>query len=140
RNYVRGEDRHSQAPEKSYLAGASFAYNFPVLSGIRFQMSNYGFDKFLVQETSINASINNYISVSWQGMLENHGSHRNIGTISVSIPEGYGSFWASRERTVVEGDLPLYDADNYSYGATVNFDKIIDRAGSFTISNTKDRR
>lgn len=140
RNYARGEGRHSQAPEKSYLAGASFAYNFPVLSGIRFQMSNYGFDKFLVQETSINASINNYISVSWQGMLENHGSHRNIGTISVSIPDGYGSFWASRERTVIEGDLPLYDADNYSYGATVNFDKIIDRTGSFTISNTKDRR
>lgn len=140
RNYVRGEDRHSQAPEKSYLAGASFAYNFPVLSGIRFQMSNYGFDKFLVQETSINASINNYISVSWQGMLENHGSHRNIGTISISIPDGYGSLWASRERTVIEGDLPLYDADNYSYGGTFNFDKLIDRAGSFTISNTKDRR
>ncbi|HHQ2585807.1 TPA: TcfC E-set like domain-containing protein [Providencia rettgeri] len=140
RNYVRGEGTHSQSPEKSYLAGASFGYNFPVLSGIRFQMSNYGFDKFVVQETSVNASLNNYISVSWQGMLENHGSHRNIATISINIPEGYGSLWASKEKTTIKGDLPLYDADSYSYGGTINFDKIIDRTGSFTISNTKDRR
>ncbi|EPL9572101.1 TcfC E-set like domain-containing protein [Providencia rettgeri] len=140
RHYVRGEGSHSQTPEKSYLAGVSFAYNFPVLSGVRFQMSNYGFDKFVVQETSVNASLNNYISVAWQGMLENHGSHRNIATISVNIPEGYGSLWASKEKTVVTGDLPLYDADSYSYGGTINFDKIIDRTGSFTISNTKDRR
>lgn len=140
RTYVRGEGSQSQAPEKSYLAGASFAYNFPVLSGIRFQMSNYGFDKFVVQETSVSASLNNYISVSWQGMLENHGSHRNITTISISLPEGYGSLWASKEKTSIKGDLPLYDADSYSYGGTFNFDKIIDRAGSFTISNTKDRR
>lgn len=140
KNYVRGDNSHGQTPDKSYLAGASFAYNFPVLSGIRFQMSNYGFDKFIVQETSINASINDYLSVSWQGLLENHGSYRNIGTISISIPEGYGSLWASREKTVINGDLPLYDADSYSYGGTFNLDKIIDRAGSFTISNTKDRR
>ncbi|MEY0427931.1 fimbrial biogenesis outer membrane usher protein, partial [Providencia rettgeri] len=107
---------------------------------VRFQMSNYGFDKFVVQETSINAALNNYISVNWQGMLENHGSYRNIATLSINIPEGYGSLWASKEKTVVSGDLPLYDADSYSYGGTINFDKIIDRTGSLTISNTKDRR
>ncbi len=33
--------------------------------------------------------------------------------------------------------LPLYDADSCSYGGTINFDKIIDRTGSLTISNTK---
>ena len=139
RNYVRNENLHSQSPEKSYLGGVSFAYNFPVLSGVRFQMSNYGFDKFIVQETGINATLNNYLSISWQTMLENHGSHRNIATISANIPEGYGSLWASKEKTVVTGDLPLYDADSYSYGGTINLDKIIDRAGSLTVSNTKDR-
>ncbi|MEY0973544.1 CS1-pili formation C-terminal domain-containing protein [Providencia huaxiensis] len=140
RHYVRDEGSTSQTPGKSHLIGASFAYNFPVLSGVRFQMSNYGFDKFVVQETSINAALNNYISVNWQGMLENHGSYRNIATLSVNIPEGYGSLWASKEKTVVSGDLPLYDADSYSYGGTINFDKIVDRTGSLTISNTKDRR
>lgn len=140
RKYVRGENAYSQAPDKSYLAGASFAYNFPALSGVRFQMSNYGFDKFLVQETSINASLNDTISISWQGMLENHGSYRSIETMSIRIPDGYGSLWASSERTVIKGDLPLYDADSYSYGGTFNFDKVIDRTGSLTISNTKDRR
>ncbi|MGC4885541.1 fimbrial biogenesis outer membrane usher protein, partial [Providencia hangzhouensis] len=139
RHYVRNEGSTSQTPGKSHLIGASFAYNFPVLSGVRFQMSNYGFDKFVVQETSINAALNNYISVNWQGMLENHGSYRNIATLSINIPEGYGSLWASKEKTVVSGDLPLYDADSYSYGGTINFDKIIDRTGSLTISNTKDR-
>ncbi|MCL0009270.1 TcfC E-set like domain-containing protein [Providencia rettgeri] len=140
RHYVRGDDSYSQTPGKSALAGVSFAYNFPVLSGVRFQMSNYGFDKFVVQETSVNASLNNYISVAWQGLLDNHGSHRNITTISVNIPEGYGSLWASKEKTIVSGELPLYDADSYSYGGTINFDKIINRTGSFTISNTKDNR
>lgn len=140
RNYVRSENSHGQTPAKSYLAGASFAYSFPVLSGIRFQMSNYGFDKFIVQETSVSASINDYLSVAWQGLIEKHGSHRNIGTISINIPDGYGSLWASKEKTIIKGDLPLYDADSYSYGGTFNFDKIIDRTGSLTISNTKDRR
>ncbi|ELX8380779.1 CS1-pili formation C-terminal domain-containing protein [Providencia vermicola] len=138
--YVRNENSHSQSPEKSYLLGISIARSFPVLSGLSLTMSNYGFDKFFVNETSINVALNEYISLSWQGMMENHGSHRNIGTVSLTIPEGYGSLWASREKTVIKGDLPLYDADSYSYGGTFNFDKIIDRAGTFTISNTKDRR
>ncbi|BBG59552.1 MULTISPECIES: TcfC E-set like domain-containing protein [Providencia] len=140
KNYVRGEDSHSQTPSKSYLLGGSLAKGFPVLSGLNLTMSNYGFDKYLVNETSVNLSVNEYVSVSWQGMIENHGSHRNIGTISVNIPEGYGSIWASKEKTIIKGDLPLYDADSYSYGGTFNFDKIIDRTGSFTISNTRDSR
>ncbi|OAT34733.1 CS1-pili formation C-terminal domain-containing protein [Proteus myxofaciens] len=140
RHFIRGENSQSQTPGQSYLAGISFAYNFLLLSGVRLQMSNYGFDKFAVQETSLNIALNNYISVAWQGLLENHGSHRNIGTFSINIPEGYGSLWASKEKTIVKGDLPLYDADSYSYGATINFDKLIARTGSLTISNTKDRR
>lgn len=140
KNYVRGEDSHSQTPSKSYLLGGSLAKGFPVLSGLNLTMSNYGFDKYLVNETGVNLSVNEYVSVSWQGMIENHGSHRNIGTISVNIPEGYGSIWASKEKTIIKGDLPLYDADSYSYGGTFNFDKIIDRTGSFTISNTRDSR
>lgn len=140
RHYIKSHNSYSQTPEKSYLGGFSFAYNFPVLSGIRLQMSNYGFDKFIIQETSIQATLNNYLSVAWQGMIDNHSSHRNITTLSINIPEGYGSLWASKEKTIVRGDLPLYAADSYSYGGTVNFDKIIDRTGSFTISNTKDRR
>ncbi len=95
RNYVK---KGSTRPNSGKFNQTSFAYNFPVLSGVRFQMSNYGFDKFVVQETSINAALNNYISVNWQGMLENHGSYRNIATLSVNIPEGYGSLWASKEK------------------------------------------
>ncbi|WP_283126696.1 TcfC E-set like domain-containing protein [Providencia stuartii] len=140
KSYVRGENSHTQTPNKSYLLGASIAKSFPIFSGLSLTMSNYGFDKFLVNETSINVALNEHLSISWQGMLENHGSHRNIGTISVNLPDGYASLWASREKTVIKGDLPLYDADSYSYGGTFNFDKVIDRAGSFTISNTKDRR
>lgn len=140
RHYIKEGGAYNQTPEKSYLIGSSFAYNFPVLSGIRFQMSNYGFDKFIVQETNISVAVNNYLSIAWQGMLENHGSHRNISTLSINIPEGYGSLWASKEKTIVRGDLPLYEADSYSYGGTINFDKIMDRTGSFTISNTKDKR
>ena len=114
--------------------------NFPVLSGISFQMSNYGFDKFLVQESSMNVAINEHLSLSWQEMIENYGSHRSIATISTNLPQGLGSLWASREKTIIKGDLPVYDADNYSYGGTFNFVKVIDRAGSFTISNSIDRR
>ena len=69
-------------------------------------MSNYGFDKFIVQETNISVAVNNYLSIAWQGMLENHGSHRNISTLSINIPEGYGSYRASKEKTIVRGDLP----------------------------------
>ena len=140
RNYARNDSSNNQAPEKSYLLGTSIAKSFPVLSGINLTMSNYGFDKYLVNESSINVALNEYASISWQGMVENHGSHRNIGTISINIPQGYGSLWASKEKTVIKGDLPVYDADSYSYGGTINLDKIVDRAGSFTISNTKDRR
>ncbi|HHR5860535.1 TPA: TcfC E-set like domain-containing protein [Providencia alcalifaciens] len=139
RTYERKNTEQSIAPSKSYLAGVSIAYNYPILSGISFKASNYGFDKFLVQEIGINASLNNYVSLSWQKMLENHGSHRDIATVSISLPDGYGSLWASKEKTNIKGELPLHNADNYSYGSTLNLDKIITRGGSFTISNTIDR-
>ena len=61
RHYIKKGGSYNQTPEKSYLIGSSFAYNFPVLSGIRFQMSNYGFDKFIVQETNISVAVNNYL-------------------------------------------------------------------------------
>lgn len=73
-------------------------------------------------------------------MFENHGSHRNIATLSSSIPDGYGSIWASKEKAVVKGELPIYDSNSYSYGATLNIDKVFERAGSFTISRTTDKR
>ncbi|MGJ3355447.1 TcfC E-set like domain-containing protein [Providencia sp. Je.9.19] len=140
KRYVRGKYNQRNSLDKSYLFGASAAKGFPVLSGLNIQMSNYGYDNFLVNESSANLSLNQYMSVSWQGMIENHGSHRNIATLSVNIPEGYGSIWASKEKAVIKGDLPVYDADSYSYGATMNFDKVIERTGTFTISSTTDKR
>ncbi|WP_272539007.1 MULTISPECIES: CS1-pili formation C-terminal domain-containing protein [unclassified Providencia] len=140
KRYVRGKQAERQPLEKSYLFGASVAKNFPVLSGINFQMSNYGYDNYLINESSINLSLNQYVSISWQGMVENHGSFRNIATVSTSVPDGYGSVWASKEKAVIKGDLPIYDSNSESYGATLNLDKLVDRAGSFTISSTTDKR
>lgn len=140
KRYVRGKYSKREPLKQSYLVGASVAKGFPVLSGLNIQMSNYGYDNFLINESSINFSLNQYVSLSWQGMIENHGSHRNIATLSTSIPDGYGSVWASKEKAVVKGELPIYDSDSYSYGATLNFDKVFERAGTFTISSTKDKR
>ncbi|MEX9214772.1 CS1-pili formation C-terminal domain-containing protein [Providencia rettgeri] len=140
KRYVRGKYSKREPLKQSYLVGASVAKGFPVLSGLNIQMSNYGYDNFLINESSINFSLNQYVSLSWQGMIENHGSHRNIATLSTNIPDGYGSVWASKEKAVVKGELPIYDSDSYSYGATLNFDKVFERAGTFTISSTKDKR
>lgn len=140
KSYVRNDNSLSQTPAKSYLLGGSVASSFPIFSGLNIQTSNYGFDNYLVNETNVNLSVNEHISVSWQGMFENHASHRNIATISTNLPKGIGAVWASKEKALIKGDLPIYDADSYSYGGTINFDKIIDRTGSFTISKTNDRR
>ncbi|QKJ51067.1 CS1-pili formation C-terminal domain-containing protein [Providencia rettgeri] len=140
KRYVRGKYTQREPLKQSYLFGVSAAKSFPVLSGVNIQMSNYGYDDFLINESSINLSLNQYISLSWQGMFENHGSHRNIATLSSSIPDGYGSIWASKEKAVVKGELPIYDSNSYSYGATLNIDKVFERAGSFTISRTTDKR
>ncbi len=127
-------------PDKTYLIGLSGATTLDLLSGLNLQISNYAFDKNIVIETGVNLSVNKYISLVWQGLLSNGGTNRNIITGSVQVPYGIGSLWASKEKTSVRSDLPIYSSDNYSYGATVNLSNFISNAGTFTISQSYDRR
>ncbi|WJW83151.1 CS1-pili formation C-terminal domain-containing protein [Moellerella wisconsensis] len=139
-NREKNKKSYNNVTDKTYLIGFSGATTLDLLSGFNFKVSNYAFDKNIVIETGANLSINKYLSLVWQGLLSNGGTNRNIITASAQIPYSIGSVWASKEKTIVKSDLPIYASDNYSYGASISLNSFIDNAGSFTISQSYDRR
>lgn len=139
-NREKNKKSYNNVTDKTYLIGFSGATTLDLLSGFNFKVSNYAFDKNIVIETGANLSINKYLSLVWQGLLSNGGTNRNIITASAQIPYSIGSVWASKEKTIVKSDLPIYASDNYSYGASISLNSFIGNAGSFTISQSYDRR
>ncbi|MEX9979903.1 CS1-pili formation C-terminal domain-containing protein, partial [Proteus mirabilis] len=127
-------------PKETYLIGISGATILDVLSGLNIQMSNYAYDKHFIMETGVNLAATKNLSLSLQTLLSNSGTHRYIATSSFLLPNGYGSIWASKENTKRRSDLPIFSSNNYSYGASIDLNKIVDRAGYFTISRQIDKR
>ncbi|XDZ52488.1 CS1-pili formation C-terminal domain-containing protein [Neisseriaceae bacterium CLB008] len=136
-----GKARHlTDGTKETYLLGVSAAVSLPVLSGLSIHTSNYAFDKHFVNETALNLTIFDYGSLGWQGLISEKGRYRNIVNATAVIPNGYGSLWASKEKSNIKGDLGIYDSDTYSFGGTLNFNKFFDKGGALTFSRTVDHR
>lgn len=134
--YRHGTDKG----EKTWLGGLSAAVSYPVLSGLSLQTSNYGFDRYLVNESSINLALNKYGSISWQGLLAKGGRYRNIINLALNLPGNYGSLWVNREKSHIGNGLPVYDSDSYAFGGTLNLNRLFMNAGQITASHNRDNR
>ena len=139
-DYEDGENHRRRQLDKTFLVGLSGATTLSILSGLNLQLSNYAFDKHLVMETGATLGLTKDISLSLQSLLSNNGTYRNIISATTALPYNIGSAWVSKENTVIKSDLPIYESNNYSYGATINLNQFVDRAGSFTISKNHDKR
>lgn len=139
-DYDRKVERLTGGTKETYLLGVSAAVNLPVLSGLSIQTSSYIFDSHFVNETALSLAVLDYGSVGWQGLISEKGRYRNIVNATAVIPKGYGSVWASKEKSNIKGDLGIYDSDVYSFGGTLNVNQFIDKGGSLTFSRTVDKR
>lgn len=148
-DYDNRRNRTNNNTNQTYLAGVSAAVSIPELVkvtsvpaivGLTLQTSNYAFDKNKVNETSANLSLSQYGNLGWQGLISQGGHYRNIFSVSTTLPGGYGSVWANREKSHIGDSLPIYETDSYSYGGTFSLSRFIERGGQVTLSRTIDKR
>lgn len=139
RAHYKNHHYYSDGKVNTWLTGVSSAISFPLLSGLALKSSAYGFDQNIVNETDLSLTVNEYINISTQTMLANDSSWRNISTLNLSDRSGYGSIWLNREKSKIGDNLPATESDNYSYGGTFNLNKIVNHAGSFTVSITDNK-
>lgn len=136
----RDNEYRTSNSDNTWLVGGAGTITLGVFSGLNLQASTYAFDDLAVLETNTNLQLSENISTSWQSLFANDGSDRNIITASYSLPKGLGSLWVNKEKGNMKDDFPMYDADNYSFGTTLNLTQFWEYAGSFTYSYTKDLR
>lgn len=148
-DYDNRSRRSNGNGNQTYLAGVSAAVSIPeilkvssvpAILGLTIQTSNYTFDKQLVNETSVNLGVGQYANLGWQGLVSQGGRYRNIFNVSASLPDGFGSIWANREKSHIGDGLPVYETDSYSYGGTLSLSRFIERGGQLTLSRTVDKR
>ncbi|WON76151.1 CS1-pili formation C-terminal domain-containing protein [Serratia sp. UGAL515B_01] len=141
--------RRTNTTTQTYLAGGAAAISIPeifkatsvpAIFGLVVQTSSYIFDNNVVNETSANLSVNQFATLGWQGLISQGGRYRNIFSISTSLPDGYGSLWANREKSHIGDSLPVYESDAYSYGSTFSLSRFFERGGQITLSRMVDKR
>lgn len=134
RNYSR-----DYGQQTTWLAGVAGAINFPLLSGLAMKSSLYGFDQNGVSETEANLAISEQVSLNSRVMVSNNRSWRNVSTVNLQIPAGYGSLWISRDKSSIQQGLPVEETDYLAAGATLNLNQLVNRAGLITLSRTNNR-
>lgn len=140
-NYNNNDDneRHYRnTTGNTYLVGVAGAISLGVFSGLNLQGTTYAFDKYAVVETTANLQLTESLSTTWQAMLANQGSYRNIINVTYALPGGFSSVWANKEKSDIKDDFPMYGSDSYSFGGSLNLASFWQYAGSFTYSYNKD--
>ncbi|WON78855.1 CS1-pili formation C-terminal domain-containing protein [Serratia sp. UGAL515B_01] len=149
RSYRINDANVINGTRQTYLAGGAAAVSIPeilkvtsvpVILGLAVQTSSYTFDRHVVNETSVNLSVNQSATLGWQGLISQGGRYRNIFSISTLLPGGFGSLWANREKSHIGDSLPVYESDTYSYGGTFSLNRLFERGGQITLSRTVDKR
>lgn len=125
--------------EQTWIAGGAGSLTLAILSGLNVKSTFYGFDNNAVNETDLTLNVNEYVSAGTQTLVANDGSWRNVSSVSLSVPGGIGSLWASREDSSIGDRLPVQERDNYSIGGTLNLGSVIPHGGSLTLSQTENR-
>lgn len=125
--------------KETWISGVAAAVSQPWLSGVNFKSTLYGFDRNAVNESEVNVAFNQLVTANQQTLLANDGSWQSISTLNLSVPNGYGSIWTSREFSSIGNRLPMQKGDYFSVGATANLSKLTPYLGSLTISRTDNK-
>lgn len=130
---------HNAGSEQTWIAGGAASLTLAILSGLNVKSTLYGFDSNAVNETDLTLNVNEYVSVGTQTLVANDSTWRNVSSVSLNAPGGFGSMWASREDSKIGDRLPVQERDNYSIGGTINLGRFIPHGGSLTVSQTENR-
>ena len=123
----------------TWISGVAASLSQPWLSGVNFKSTLYGFDRNLVNESEVNVAFNELVTANQQTLLANDSSWQSISTLNLSIPNGYGSVWTSREFSSIGDRLPMQKGDYFSVGVTANLSKFTPYLGSLTVSRTDNK-
>ena len=135
----RNHDNIDYGKKETWIAGVAAATNQPWMSGVNLKSTLYGFDRNGVNETEANVIFNNAVSFNQQALLGTDGSWQSISTLNLSLPDGYGNLWGSRQLSHIGSQLPLQQNDYITLGATASLRKVVPFLGTLTVSRTKDK-
>ncbi|WP_426816640.1 TcfC E-set like domain-containing protein [Winslowiella sp. 2C04] len=141
--YNKRDYRHRQnisyGKKDTWISGVAVATTQPWFSGVNLKSTLYGFDNNGVNETEANFIFSDKFTVNQQVLLATDSSWRSISTLNLSLPQGYGSLWTTREKSYIGDRLGMQKGEAFSVGATANLNKISAYLGSLTLSTTNDR-
>jgi hypothetical protein len=123
----------------TWIAGVAAATSQPWLSGVNLKTTLYGFDNNGVNETEANVIFNNAFSFNQQGLLATDGSWQSTSTFNMSLPDGYGNLWGSRQYSSIGNALPMQQNDYFTVGANANLRKIAPFLGTLSVSRTNNK-
>ena len=123
----------------TWIAGIAAATSQPWLSGVNLKTTLYGFDNNGVNETEANVIFNNAFSFNQQGLLATDGSWQSTSTFNMSLPDGYGNLWGSRQYSSIGNALPMQQNDYVTVGANANLRKIAPFLGTLSVSRTNNK-
>ncbi|MEZ0534225.1 TcfC E-set like domain-containing protein [Enterobacter sp. KB-221C9] len=135
----RNHNNLNYGQQNTWIAGIAAATNQPWLSGVNLKTTLYGFDQNGVNETEANIIFNNAFSFNQQALIGTDSTWQSISTFSLSLPEGYGNVWGSRQYSAIGNALPLQKNDYITVGATANLRKIVPFLGTLTVSRTNNK-
>ncbi|MBS0847894.1 CS1-pili formation C-terminal domain-containing protein [Citrobacter sp. JGM124] len=138
RKDYRKQERTNYGEKDTWIAGLAVATRLPMLSGVGLTSTLYGFDNTGVNELEVNLAVNDSMSINQQGMLATDGSWQSISTLNLSLPEGYGSFWGSRQYSRIGDRVSVQQNDYWTLGMTGNLGKIVPHMGSLSVSQTRN--
>lgn len=123
----------------TWIAGVSASTSQPWLSGVNIKSTLYGFDQNAVNETETNIIFNNAFSFNQQFLLATDSTWQTISTLNMSIPDGYGNVWGSRQLSKIGNRISMQQNDYITIGATANLKKILPFMGTLTVSRTDNK-
>lgn len=129
----------NEGKKDTWIAGGAVATTLPLLSGVNLSSTLYGFDNNGVNELEANILFSDELSINQQSMIATDGSWQSISTLNLSLPEGYGSFWGSRQYSHIGSRLPVSDSNFFTVGATANLRRISPALGNLTLSRTYNK-
>lgn len=141
--YKKMDYRHhnniNYGQQNTWIAGVAAATRQPWLSGVDLKTTLYGFDQNGVNQTEANVIFNNALSFNQQGLIGTDGSWQSISTANLSLPEGYGNVWMSRQYSAIGDRLPLQQNDYVTVGGTANLKKFGSFLGTLTVSRSNNK-
>ena len=125
--------------KNTWIAGVAAETSLPLLSGVTFKSTLYGFDNNGVAEVEADVVLNNNLTLNQQTLVATDRSRQSTTSLNLSIPGGFGNIWLARQASHIGDRLPMQSSHYISLGASANLSHFSPWLGNISVSRTHDK-